>query len=322
METCREHDHAHESYDRTQPNFGDDAGVPGTDRDAIFGAVLQVSGTSGVAPVYGPGPHCNIQALTDLGRHAITRMMEKGMIFDPDHMSARARRQALDLLEKSKYSGVISSHSWSDDGIYERIIHLGGVVTPHAGRSESFAARWEKQRKWMDPRFFFGIGYGADTNGFSAQGAPRGTDVKNPVQYPFTGLGGVTIHRQVNGERTYDINADGVAHYGLYPDWIEDLRKLEGDAIVKDLERGAEAYLQMWERAVGIPGNACRKDVADLSDARLARVRPGTSATQVLRTLGQPKTRAAGRFTFCASGGRTATVRLTSGGRVTSISVG
>jgi hypothetical protein len=47
------------------------------------------------------------------------------------------------------------------------------------------------------------------------------------------------------------VNVDGVAHYGLFPDYIEDLRMIAGDQIVDDLANGAEAYLQMWERALG-----------------------------------------------------------------------
>ena len=69
------------------------------------------------------------------------------------------------------------------------------------------------------------------------------------MTYPFTTLGGVTVDQQVSGERVYDINKDGVAHYGLYPDWIQDLKMLAGQDIVKDMARGSEAYLQMWERA-------------------------------------------------------------------------
>src|SRR3712207_8619235 len=41
--------------------------------------------------------------------------------------------------------------------------------------------------------------------------------------------------------------SDGVDHYGLYPDWVEDLRKLAGDEIVDDMARGSEAYLQRSE---------------------------------------------------------------------------
>ena len=73
---------------------------------------------------------------------------------------------------------------------------------------------------------------------------------QNPVQYPFRSFdGGSLIHRQQSGSRVYDVNTDGVDHYGLYPDWIEDLRTVGGEQIVSDMANGAEAYLQMWARA-------------------------------------------------------------------------
>ena len=105
-----------------------------------------------------------------------------------------------------------------------------------------------------DKRFYFGFGWGADMNGFHHLGGPRGPEAPTPVTYPFTSWDGKqTISKAVTGERTWDINVDGVDHYGLFPDWVEDLRKLAGDKIVKDLGRGAEAYIEMWERAVGVP---------------------------------------------------------------------
>ena len=67
---------------------------------------------------------------------------------------------------------------------------------------------------------------------------------------PFRSFdGGSLIERQRSGTRVYDINVDGVDHYGLYPDWIEDLRMVAGQGIVDDMANGAEAYLQMWARA-------------------------------------------------------------------------
>ena len=95
-------------------------------------------------------------------------------------------------------------------------------------------------------------------NGFGSQGGPRNPE-ENPVRYPFKSFDGkVTLDKQKSGERVYDINTDGMAHYGLYPDWIEDLRMIAGDQIVKEMGRGAEAYLQMWERAEGIrPAYRC-----------------------------------------------------------------
>ncbi|MFA9430749.1 hypothetical protein [Egicoccus sp. AB-alg2] len=331
MGACPDHEHVHEGprggdddyrgHDRTQPNLGDGAGVPDelVGRDALAGALLQAAGTSGVAPVYGPGPHCNELGLTDLGEHLLHRMMERGMLFDPDHMSVRARHEAMLVMEEADYSGVVSSHSWADDDFYRRILALGGVVTPMAGGSSGFVDAWRDLRGWADPRFGFGLGYGSDINGFATQGGPRGGE--DPVIYPFEGFGGVSIDRQISGQRMFDVNVDGVAHYGLYPDWIEDLRRQAGEDIVADLERGPETYLQTWERALGGTPNACRADVAGLDDRARAGVRGGQPAEQVLLTLGQPAVRGHDAWTYCIDGGRRATVGFGSDGRVTDVEV-
>lgn len=319
MEPCAEGEHTH---DKTQPNFHDESGAPDefSGRDSIFGAVLALAGGSGAAPVYPAGPHCNVMGLTDLGKTMISEMAERGMIFDPDHMSARARTQAMDFIENDMervnglpYSGIASSHSWADDTIYERVYELGGIVTPHAGGSASFIEKYNKHKQWQDPRYYFGFGYGSDVNGFSAQGRPRGAEAPNHVHYPFTGFGGVTVDQQESGTYTYDINTDGVAHYGLYPDWIEDLRTQAGDGILEDMERGPEAYLQMWERAIGVPPDSCRSDVADLTDAQLQALEAGSTVEEVLWTLGQPSSRL-GDFTYCVEGQRGAALTFSPDG--------
>src|SRR3712207_5257446 len=174
------------------------------------------------------------------------------MIVDPDHLSVEARNEVLAIVESARYSGIVSSHTWSSPDALPRIYKSGGFITPYAGDSTKFVEEWKKTKPLADPRYWFGFGYGADMNGFGSQGNPRGADVPNPVTYPFKSFdGGVTFDKQKSGERVYDINVDGVDHYGLYPDWIEDLRKLAGDQIVEDMARGAEGYLQMWERAAG-----------------------------------------------------------------------
>jgi len=47
----------------------------------------------------------------------------------------------------------------------------------------------------------------------------------------------------------WDVNVDGVANYGLVPDWIEDMRTIAGPEIVEDMAAGAESYLRSWEAA-------------------------------------------------------------------------
>ena len=208
----------------------------------------------------------------------------------------------MSLVESRDYSGIVSSHSWSTKDTYPRIFKLGGVVTPYAGGSAGFVAKWKKLRAERDPRFYFGFGYGADMNGFGNQGPPR--NGANPVKYPFKSADGkVTFDRQKTGDRTFDINTDGVAHYGLYPDWIEDLRMQAGDQIVDDLMRGSEAYLQMWERAVGVgASDRCRAARLRLTASGIGLLKIATPAEEVLRGAGQPRTRVNRLWRYCVSG--------------------
>ena len=134
--------------------------------------------------------------------------------------------------------------------------------------------KWRQHLGWTDRRFYFGFGFGSDMNGFGAQGDPRGAGATDPVTYPFTGLGGVRVDRQRSGERVYDVNSDGVAHYGLYADWVEDAEHVagaDGPALGADLARGAEAYLQTWERAWGLAPDSCRNPGLRTSVKRFTR---------------------------------------------------
>jgi hypothetical protein len=220
------------------------------------------------------------------------------------------------------YSGVVSSHSWADDPTYRAVLQQGGVVTPHAGSSYSFVEQWQKLRHWKNPDYLYGLGWGSDVNGFSVQGEPRKPPENDDVDYPFTGFGGVTIHQQVSGQRTYDINTDGVDHYGLYPDWVQDGVELadgDGAAYWHDLTLGPEAYLEMWERAIGIQGDSCRADVPDLTSRDLGAVHRGMRPEQVLATVGQPHARAGARYTYCGPDGQVS-VSFGPGGRVAGVS--
>lgn len=300
-----------------------DLSAPIPDQDALFGAVLKViPGLQLPAiPVYPAKHHCNKLGLTDLGEHTIREMAKRHMIFDPDHMSVKARQRSMDVIEDIGYQGVISSHSWSTPDAYPRIYGAGGWIAPYAGDSTGFVEKWKRLQTWANPATFWGVGFGADINGLGAQGDPRPDAADNPVRYPFTGLGGVQVHRQQSGQRTYDVNEDGVAHYGLYPDWIEDLRLLAGDEIVQDLYRGTEAYLQMWERAHDIAPNACTNPGLRKDPSAFTRLPRGLSAWQVLERVGQPHRRVGDEYTFCSKGG-SVVATFTKGGRLAGVEVG
>jgi microsomal dipeptidase-like Zn-dependent dipeptidase len=293
-----------DSHDRNQ------IGTQGTGgRDELVGGILNMASPIGAVPVYPDPPHCNAKGLSPLGEHLVRKMMEKKMIIDPDHLSVRARDHLLSIVESQKYSGIISSHSWSTPDAFPRIYKLGGMVTPYAGDSTKFVDAWRKTKPMADPRFYFGFGWGADMNGFGHQGNPRGANAPNPVTYPFKSFDGKqTIDKQRSGERVYDINVDGVAHYGLYPDWLEDLRKLAGNEIVNDMARGPEAYLQMWERADGVPAASCVQSRVKFLRTGFTRMRLGDTPEKLLRRAGQPASRPGRAWSYCSGRGDGGTV--------------
>lgn len=322
--------------DRLQsPNLGDLGGGSGStpEQDAIFGAIWKLFGDVGVqpAPVYPAGPHCNQLGLSPLGQKLLSAMIDQKILFDPDHMSVAGRNAALDYMEQQQAAGrtpgVVSSHSWSTPDAYPRIYRLGGFVAPYAGDSTGFVEKWRQHLAWTDKRYYFGFGFGSDMNGFGAQGDPRGADAPAPVTYPFTGLGGVRIDRQRSGERVFDINADGVAHYGLYADWVEDAEHVagtDGDALAADLSRGAEAYLQTWERSWGVAPDSCRNPSLRQSVRAFTRTADrGLTTRALMRRLGQPWQRLGREFTYCAKApGRKRvlmTVELSRGGKVVGV---
>lgn len=313
METCLGPD-AQNDHDEEQITT-----PPGGGRDELVGAIFGRYLPAGATPLYPPAPHCNQYGLTELGAYLVRRMMDKRMIFDPDHMSAKARDQALSVIEAADYGGVLSSHSWSTPGAYRRILRLGGVVTPAEKTVERFLGQYQQLKPYRNPRYLYGTGWSTDMNGFASQGGPRPGNEANPVVYPFRSLDGSTmVDRNRTGTRTWDLNTDGTAHFGLYPDLMEDVRNVGGPEVAADLLNGAEAYLQMWERAQGIRGPECRAAQRRFIPAGLGEIRIGMAPKQLLRSAGQPSSRPGRVWTWCAAGSRGGSVKavLTQAGRV------
>ena len=314
METCA-HQHTHpDDRDKNQVT-----NPPMGGRDELVGAIFGQFLPKGAAPAYPPNPHCNRYGLTELGAHLIRRMIEKKMIFDPDHMSVVGRDQALALIEAADYGGVMSSHSWSTPDSYRRIMRLGGVVTPAEKTVEKFIEQWQALKPYRNPRYLYGTGWSTDMNGFASQGAPRPGNEKNPLVYPYKSLdGSTTLDRNKTGTRTWDLNKDGTAHFGLYPDIMADVKNVGGEEIAKDVLNGAEAYLQMWERADGVPGPECRAAQRRFLGDGLGEIRLGMNPEQLLRSAGQPRSRPGRLWTWCAGGTRGGAVKalLTQDGRV------
>jgi microsomal dipeptidase-like Zn-dependent dipeptidase len=211
----------------------------------------------GASPAYDDhDDHCNTRALTPFGVYLVNRMIDMNMIIDLDHLSADATSQVMDIAEARNYSGVVSSHSFmhkAKDGRrhrnQRRMLNNGGFVATYvqdADRAYNYAEDLEVVKQTP---YLHAVGIGTDTSGLSAQPRGRGNAASNPLRYPFTTEFGLTFDRQVSGNRTFDLNNEGMAHYGLLADLIQDTREQAGSEVYEALMKSAEGYLQMWERA-------------------------------------------------------------------------
>ena len=205
-------------------------------------------------PDYPSGRLCNARGLTPLGAHLIRRLIDTGMLIELDHLSELARAEVLELATARRYP-LVSSHNgtggaWTPAQL-RRLYALGGHASVTSGTAPELVKKLLGQRSFRAPGRLQGVGFGTDTGGFADLPGPR-TDARlGPLRYPFRSFDGrVTFTRQRTGARTFDLNTDGVAHYGLMADLLADVqRQSRGRDALRTLFASAEAYLRTWERA-------------------------------------------------------------------------
>ena len=231
------------------------SGFPVIGEVPIIGGLI---GQIGFTPSYEDHDnHCNIRGLTRLGVYLINRMIDLNMLIDLDHLSAEATSQVMNIVEARNYSGIVSSHSFMHrdkqgqlHNNFQRMLDAGGFAAqynvPPLAMKTAVGRYLDAVEKTP---YLAAVGIGTDMSGLGGQAGPRGLDRPNPLNYPFTNEFGLTFHRQVSGNRTFDYNGDGMAHYGMLADHIEDMRRLSGARVYEAIMNSAEGYLQMWERA-------------------------------------------------------------------------
>ncbi|MGJ8670782.1 MAG: hypothetical protein ACSHXK_14935 [Oceanococcus sp.] len=225
--------------------------APQVDADNPIAQAINQALLLGV-PSYPPGPHCNSKGLTDLGAYVVRQLAARGMIIETDHLGAKMKNQVLDIVEELNYP-VVSGHyhagGTSSPSQHQRILALGGIAAPIKPRADDYPGHVRDLQTKSSSQYYFGVPMSTDSGGIaSLPGVPREDDVR--VSYPFTSYDGqVTFERQVTGNRTFDYNEEGIAHYGLFAEWIHAVGKTtDGDYALQQLFRSAEAYLRMWER--------------------------------------------------------------------------
>jgi microsomal dipeptidase-like Zn-dependent dipeptidase len=95
-----------------------------------------------------------------------------------------------------------------------------------------------------------GVAFGTDMNGF----APQMSFAAFPVSYPLTiasqtgNPGAPALPRSVMGVRIFDFQTDGLAHYGMLPDFTQAVSdKPDSGPAVRALFHSAEDTIRMWE---------------------------------------------------------------------------
>jgi hypothetical protein len=252
-------------------------------------------------PVYGPGPQCNTRGLTDLGDYVIGQMIKQHFLIQLDHMDSKTAAAALAIAQAQHYSGVISAHCCSSPQLFKGVYATGGFVTPPAEPAEAFVATWKADKAMSDPRYHFGFGWGSDMNGLADQPGPASA---TPITYPFSSYDGrVTFTQEQWGDRTFNLDTDGVANYGMYADWLRDIQLVGGPPMMADMFQGAEAYLETWERADGVPAMSCQAAGERFSPSGLGSVlRLGETSQAALFAAGQPLSRSGRTYRYCVRG--------------------
>jgi microsomal dipeptidase-like Zn-dependent dipeptidase len=217
-----------------------------------------------LADIQGPpleGEWCQNSGLTPLGETLIREMMLRGMIVEVDHLPRRAYARAFELLVENDYPAA-GTHGNTNNGL---IFRLGGISNTGLGRCSEPGrpgAMLDGLRGRVEQIVANGgypaIGFGFDFNGIAGGPRPRfgehsrcSTPQENPLTYPFQSYAGdVTFEEPHLGARTVDWNTEGMIHFGLLPELIQDAR-IDGatDEDLEPLFRSAEGYVRMWELA-------------------------------------------------------------------------
>jgi microsomal dipeptidase-like Zn-dependent dipeptidase len=250
--------------------------------------------TSGVAGFHG----CGVRNPKGIDSSAMAALMSKPILLDVAHMSQQAADETLTLAEQFGFP-VMDSHTGIRDddpnscpvrqGVADflvterslplsqakRIAALHGVIGLGTAR-EPLGAGDGVSEWWADYVSLQGVGFshgkgvalGTDANGLSWQ-IPHGNLDVGKVDYPVTvassfapppGVETPALPMYTLGSRSFDINNDGIAVYGMLPDFLSAVDSLAKDsgsvcdggtcaANIAPMFHTAEDVIEMWELA-------------------------------------------------------------------------
>lgn len=211
----------------------------------------------------------NSLGLTPSGTVAIKEMMRLGMLIDIDHMSQAAADATLALATQFGYP-VNSGHnglrgalakSYNERSLradqYTKIGVLHGMAGVGSGglSAGEWLTLYEQVVAAMGGGAIVGA-FGTDVNGFALGMRPPCVRPPMTTQTLCPGRQGPPVQYTAafpassDGARRWDYNIDGVAHYGMLPDFLKDVATLPGGAaLVSNFMTGADYFFKTWQMA-------------------------------------------------------------------------
>ena len=212
-------------------------------------------------PNCGHSGHKNSAGLTPLGEFAVKEMMKAGMMVDIDHMSQFSAERVLTIAEAvpgggyplmSGHTGVRGWHGNRDENKrtaaqLHRIAALHGMFGLGMGGMDAYEwmAEYQEAVNLMNipgPTPNYGaVAMGTDLNGLVPGARPRvGAKVSYSPFFPMSRL----------GNREWDYNREGVAHYGLLNDFLKDAATApNGPHLVESYVNGSADYFwHTWQK--------------------------------------------------------------------------
>jgi hypothetical protein len=269
--------------------YGAGAVMPGANEYAPLlanpiGAAL-IEGAAGVFPVYPPGRQCNARGtgttgITELGRYALEAVMKKGFVLDIDHAEIRAKQTMLDVgAQTTPAYPMISAHGGHGgftNAQVEQMLRQGGIMYPGMVNGPEYInfvnkveARWNTLSDAQKAAYPLAVGYGADQNGLANQPGPRGNgktvDYANGFKLFDGTLPGwsarlaalpdvpvAQLKIEVAGGRSWNVDEEGIANYGMLPDMVEQIRQESGGnaKYLDSFYRSADAYVRLWKQTL------------------------------------------------------------------------
>lgn len=217
--------------------------------------------------------HRNSLGLTPLGEKALLMMMRKGMIIDIDHMAEKGVDRALQIAQEKNYPLNSGHNDFRTQGSYHEnartdeqvklIYKTGGMMgLGHGDHSTKFV---KNLRYGLNLTGGQPLAIGTDANGFYA--LPEKPTAKERIDYvpPMT--------KATMGQRYWDFNTEGMAHYGLLPDYIASMKKAGMTEEESDAFFGAaNRFANMWDK--------CEARAADFNNVEAEEVKTFTPAAE------------------------------------------